>query len=107
VALSPEGTKIVKTRDPKKPLDLKEIQLLHQETFGMPKIELHAHIGGCFRPTTFLELAEKEGADLDKIDFYNVTIETAFEFFKIGSKLVKDLPTLQRVTYEIIEDYNK
>ena len=49
----------------------------------------------------------KEGADLDKIDFYKINIEMAFEFFKIGSQLVKDLETLQRVTYEIIEDYSK
>ena len=54
----------------------------------MPKIELHAHIGGCFRPQTFLELAMEKGADLDKIDFYKVDIAMAFEFFKIGSKLV-------------------
>jgi adenosine deaminase len=54
-----------------------------------------------------MELAMKEGADLDKIDFYKPDINTSFEFFKIGSRLVKDLETLQRVTYEIIEDYHK
>ena len=73
----------------------------------MPKIELHAHIGGCFRPSTFLELAEKAGADLDKIDFYKVDINCSFEFFRVAGPLIKDLDTLQRVTYEIIEDYNK
>jgi adenosine deaminase len=51
----------------------------------MPKIELHTHIGGCFRPSTFLKLAEKVGADLDKIDFYKVDINVSFEFFKIAS----------------------
>jgi adenosine deaminase len=66
-------------------LDIKEIQQLHIDTFGLPKIELHAHIGGCFRPSTFLELAEKVGADLDKVDFYKVDINSAFEFFKIGA----------------------
>jgi len=30
---------------------------------------------------------EKE-IDLDKIDFYNVNIETAFNFFVVGSQLV-------------------
>lgn len=60
----------------------------------MPKIELHAHIGGCFRPTTFLELVEKVGADIDKIDFYNVDLNVSFEFFRIGSQLVKDIETL-------------
>lgn len=70
-----------------------------QDTFSLPKVELHAHIGGCIRPQTFMELAVEKGVDLDKVDFYNVTIETAFEFFKIMSSLVQDLKTLQKVVY--------
>jgi len=30
--------------------DAKKIQEVHQATFNIPKIELHAHIGGCMRP---------------------------------------------------------
>jgi len=78
-----------------------------QDTFSLPKVELHAHIGGCIRPQTFMELAVEKGVDLDKVDFYNVTIETAFEFFKIMSSLVQDLKTLQKVVYQIIEDFSK
>lgn len=48
-------------------------------------MELHAHIGGCFRPQTFLELAEAKRINIDHIDFYNVDIKTAFEIFKVGS----------------------
>ena len=48
-----------------------------------------------------------KGADLDKVDFYNLNIEMAFEFFKINAQLVTDLETLARVTYEIIEDFQK
>ena len=88
-------------------LNVTDVQQIHQATFNLPKIELHAHIGGCFRPQTFLELVLAKGLDLDKIDFYNVTIESAFEFFKLGAQLVTDIPTLQRITYEIIEDYEK
>ena len=88
-------------------VDIKLVQQLHQMTFNVPKIELHAHIGGCMRPQTFMELAMAKDVDLDAVDFYNVNIDTAFEFFKISSKLVSDIPTLQRVTYEIIEDYEK
>ena len=40
----------------------------------MPKIELHAHIGGCYRPTTFMELVIAKGLDMDKIDLYKVDI---------------------------------
>lgn len=48
-----------------------------------------------------------KGADLDKVDFYKVTIEGAFEFFKITSQLLTDLVTLKRIVYEIIEDFSK
>ena len=48
-----------------------------------------------------------KNVDLDPVDFYNVNIDTAFEFFKIGAQLVTDLETLQRVTYEIVEDFEK
>ena len=73
----------------------------------MPKIELHAHIGGCYRPQTFVELAEAKNLSIDHIDFYNVDIKAAFEIFKVGSQLITDAATLKRVTKEIIEDYNK
>jgi adenosine deaminase len=60
----------------------------------MPKIELHAHIGGCLRPTTFLELVEKAGANIDKIDFYKVDIDIGFEYFKVVNQILTDLDTL-------------
>ena len=44
---------------------------------------------------------------MDAIDLYNVDIKTAFEFFKLGSQLMTDLPTLVRVVHEMIEDYEK
>jgi len=47
---------------------------VHQATFNIPKIELHAHIGGCMRPATFMELVMAKEIDLDAVDFYNVTI---------------------------------
>ena len=59
------------------------------------------------RPNTFMELCLAKDIDLDAVDFYNVNIESAFEFFRINALMVTDLETLQRVTYEIIEDYEK
>lgn len=35
------------------------------------------------RPQTFLELVETKGLDLYNLDFYEVTLEVAFEFFKL------------------------
>jgi len=49
-----------------------------------------------------MELVLAKGVDLDAVDFYNVNISSAFEFFRINSLLVNDLDMLQRVTYEII-----
>ena len=54
-----------------------------------------------------MELAMANNIDLDGIDFYNITIDSAFKFFIAGSKMVKTIDTLQRITYEIIEDYEK
>jgi len=79
----------------------------HTEAFNCPKIELHTHLGGSIRPTTFVELAETKNIDFDKVDFYNVNIETAFEFFKCSSAMIKDLVTLRRIVEELIEDYAK
>ena len=68
---------------------------------------MHAHIGGCLRAETFLDLAEKRGVSTDNIDFYNVNIKSAFEIFKVVSLVLVDLDTLERVVREIIQDYAK
>ena len=83
------------------------MQKLFQDTFAIPKIELHAHIGGCLRAETFLELAEERGANVDNIDFYNVTVASAFEIFKVVGQIMIDLDSLERVIREIIVDYSK
>ena len=54
-----------------------------------------------------MELVLAKGLDMDSIDLYNVDIKCAFEFFKLGSKILTDLPTLARVVFEMIEDYEK
>ena len=93
----------------KKPqeVNMDEMNKLFQLAHSMPKIELHAHIGGCFRPQTFMDLVVQKGIDIDHIDFYNVDYKTAFEIFKISNQLITDCKTLDRVTQEIIEDYAK
>lgn len=89
------------------PVDMDKMEKLFKIVHNLPKIELHAHIGGCYRPQTFVELAEAKNLSIDHIDFYNVDIKGAFEIFKVGSQLITDAATLKRVTKEIIEDYNK
>ena len=87
--------------------DVMLIQELFQDCFALPKIELHAHIGGCLRAETFMELAMQKGVDIDHIDFYNVDIKGAFDIFKTVSQVLTDLPTLARVVREIVADYAK
>jgi adenosine deaminase len=60
-----------------------KIMARHKDSFNIPKIELHTHIGGCIRPTTFMELVESKNIDIELMDFYKVDIAMAFEFFKI------------------------
>jgi adenosine deaminase len=86
---------------------MEKMDALFKLTHNIPKIELHAHIGGCFRPQTFMNLCLLKKIDIDHIDFYNVDIATAFEIFKVGGKLITDAETLRLVTSEIIEDYSK
>jgi len=57
----------------------------------MPKIELHAHLGGSIRPQTFVELAEKKKVSIENIDFYKITMDMAFEIFKVSSAIVTDI----------------
>ena len=73
----------------------------------MGKIELHAHLSGCIRAETFLELCEKNKIDIENIDFYNMTFDMAFKVFSIINKIVSNLDILGRLVREMIEDYRK
>lgn len=75
-------------------INMKQIQTFMQDSFGIPKLELHAHIGGCMRPSTFMELAIAKNVDLDKVNFYKIDLAASFEFFKIMSVLIQDIATL-------------
>lgn len=86
---------------------MEKMNKLFKLVHDIPKIELHAHIGGSIRPKTFMSLAVERGIDCDHIDFYNVDIKMAFEIFKVTDKLMVDCATLDRVTREIVEDYAK
>ena len=50
--------KTVKEPSEQEKLDMKDIDDLFKFVHNIPKIELHAHIGGCFRAGTFMELAD-------------------------------------------------
>ena len=86
---------------------MEKMNKLFKLVHDIPKVELHAHIGGCIRPQTFMNLAVERDINCEHIDFYNVDIKMAFEIFKVTDKLMVDCQTLDRVTREIVEDYSK
>jgi adenosine deaminase len=87
---------------------------------ALPKVELHAHLNGCIRDTTLFELAKERGATLSEHLFsetpisaqdhsmYNVrprSLQDCFAMFAEIPKCVNDLPALERITTEALEDF--
>ena len=87
----------------------------YSTVFNMPKIELHAHLNGCIRPKTFMELATQQGVDVTSSFIYiyiyiyievleadGKTTKVAFETFGLIHKLCNSLPIVQRITYVLM-----
>lgn len=105
------------------PESLKEY--LHQ----LPKIELHAHLNGCIRESTLLQLASQRDVTLssllhdlqkethcseeekhdesheDKINKKRRSLTECFEIFAEIGKCVTDLGALRRIAQEALEDF--
>ena len=101
----------------------------------MPKVELHAHLNGCIRESTLLELAKERNVKLSsllhdiqeeshhavgatevgEVNVYSVnggkinkkrrSLEECFEIFGEISKCVTDLVALRRIAKEALEDF--
>ncbi len=72
----------------------------------MPKIELHSHIGGSLRASTFHSLAHSKNIDTSDIQFSDISIKKGFEIFQLISKLIDSCEVLHTITREIIQDYH-
>ena len=83
------------------------MEALFKLVHDLPKVELHAHIGGSIRPQTFVELCNDKNISIEHIDFYKLNVETAFQIFKVTDQLVTEPRILARVTREVVEDYSK
>jgi hypothetical protein len=70
--------------------------------YRMPKIELHSHIGGSLRASTFHSLALSKKIDTSNIQFSDISIKKGFEIFQLISKLIDSCEVLHRITREII-----
>ena len=100
---------------------------LHQ----MPKIELHAHLNGCIRESTLLQLANERNVTLssllhdlqeechataeekhneseqDKVNVKRRSLLECFEIFGEIANCVTDLVALRRIAREACEDFAK
>ncbi|KAJ7535515.1 hypothetical protein O6H91_12G036800 [Diphasiastrum complanatum] len=79
----------------------------------LPKVELHAHLNGCIRPSLLLELAEERDivGQLSLSDFKDVilkedrSLEECFKLFALIHILTTDHGIITRITKEVIEDF--
>lgn len=75
----------------------------------IPKVELHCHLEGAVRASTFVELAVKNGVELPPKekpeDLYIFdTIDDFFVIYRLVCNSLKDADDFRRVTYETLED---
>ena len=75
----------------------------------IPKVELHCHLEGAVRASTFAELAAKNGVELppkeNPEDLYKFeTIDDFFVIYRLVCNSLKDADDFRRVTYETLED---
>ena len=84
----------------------------------LPKAELHCHLDGSLRISTILDLAEKQNISLpadNEVGLKNILIvkdrveslEEYLKLFKITLSVMQTPESLERCSYELIEDVSK
>jgi adenosine deaminase len=84
----------------------------------LPKIELHCHLDGSLRPKTIIEIAEKEGIQInykneDEIkEAVNVpldckSLDEYLKAFELPNLVMQSKESLRRITFELYEDAAK
>ncbi len=85
--------------------------------FNFPKIDLHNHLDGGFRPETLFELAQKYGIETDvpTVDAYKAltrqrancgSVNEYLKMFDLPCRVMQTKEALERMTYELGEDLN-
>jgi adenosine deaminase len=70
-----------------------------------PNQELHAHLNGSLRKSTFLEFLESDGIFYDFPS--SVKMQDAFTIFSFVHRVVNSKERLSRVVHEVLEDFNE
>ena len=89
-------------------MDLKEI----------PKIELHCHLDGSVRPSTMLDISNKDNIDIPTYDINELSkhitapkechsLDEYLSKFDIANKVMQTTANIKRVAYELLEDVSK
>lgn len=89
--------------------EIKSLTNLFKFCHNLPKLELHAHLTGCVRPSTILELLADE-SDKDKFSELvqgRRTVEDCFKIFYYIYKILNSLEVVKRITREMLEDWSK
>ncbi|EGT3614819.1 adenosine deaminase [Clostridium perfringens] len=85
---------------------------------NLPKIELHCHLDGSLRVETAIELAKKEGIELESYDYDKVkellvipeeceSLDDYLKRFDLPVSILQRSENLERVAFELMEDANK
>ncbi|XP_020594005.1 adenosine deaminase-like protein [Phalaenopsis equestris] len=104
-----------RANEPGRPLmeKCKDLSEMKEWCRAIPKIELHAHLNGCIRDSTLLELAKLLG-EKGVINFGDVehiirkcgrSLTECFQLFDLFHILTTDHETISRITKEVIEDF--
>ena len=87
--------------------EMKQQIELFTNSNSLPKIDLRVILPGSIRKTTLIELSSPEDQKEIEKCFSQISPDTPFKFYNLCSKIFKDIPTIKRVTKEILEDYKK
>ncbi|MGB0944078.1 MAG: adenosine deaminase [Marinomonas sp.] len=84
----------------------------------LPKIDLHCHLDGSVRPSTIIDLANKQGIslpsqDIEQINLLMIAPETCpnlpeyLKRFELPLSVMQTSDALERISYELFEDAAK